>query len=105
MVPRCSNAGTAAPRCNALVAGLVGLLAVVVGGRQRLIAPLVLGTGLLVALTVNESLAVTAGVPTWAWLALGGSVLVASGIAMERAETSPVETGRRVVDAVSERFS
>ncbi len=90
---------------HALVAGMVGLVAVVVGGRERLIAPLVLGTGLLVALAVNESLAVTAGVPTWGWLALGGSVLVASGIAMERAETSPIETGRRVVDAVGERFS
>jgi len=90
---------------HALVAGIVGLVAVVVGGRQRLIAPLVLGTGLLVALTVHESLAVTAGVPTWGWLALGGTVLLASGIAMERAETSPIETGRRVVDAVSERFS
>lgn len=90
---------------HALVAGLLGLVAVVGGGRHRLIAPLVLGTGLLVALTVNESLAVTAGVPTWGWLALGGTVLVASGIAMERAETRPVETGRRVVDAVSERFS
>ena len=90
---------------HALVAGAVGLVAVVAGGRQRLIAPLVLGTGLLVALTVHESLAVTAGVPTWAWLALGGTVLVGAGIAMERAETSPIETGRRVVDAVAERFS
>jgi len=90
---------------HALVAGVVGLAAVVAGGRFRLIAPLVLGTGLLVALTVNESLAVTAGVPTWGWLALGGTVLVASGIAMERAETSPIETGRRVVDAVGERFT
>jgi hypothetical protein len=90
---------------HALVAGAVGLLAVVAGGRFRLIAPLVLGTTLLIALTVDESLAVTAGVPTWGWLALGGSILVGSGIAMERAETSPLETGHRVVDAVSERFS
>jgi hypothetical protein len=34
---------------HALVAGVVGLVAVVLGGRERLIAPLVLGTGLLVA--------------------------------------------------------
>ena len=65
-----------------------------------------LGTGLLVALTVNESLAVTAGVPD---VGLAGprrfGAASPSGIAMERAETSPIETGRRVVDAVSERFS
>jgi hypothetical protein len=54
---------------------------------------------------VNESLAVTAGVPTWAWLALGGATLVGVGISMERAETGPFETGRRVVDAVGEQFS
>ena len=96
-------AGGGAP--HALVAGGVGLAAVIAGGRHRLIAPLLVGTGLLVALTVNESLAVTAGVPTWAWLALGGVTLVGVGISMERAETGPLETGRRVVDVVGEQFS
>jgi hypothetical protein len=90
---------------HALVAGAVGLAAVITGGRRRLIAPLLLGTTLVVALTAHESLAVTAGVPTWAWLALGGVTLVGVGIGMERAETGPLETGRRVVDVVSERFS
>jgi hypothetical protein len=90
---------------HALIAGGVGLAAVCVGGRHRLIAPLLVGSALLVALTVNESLAVTAGVPTWAWLALGGATLVGVGISMERAETGPFETGRRVVDAVGEQFS
>ena len=83
----------------------MGLAAVIAGGRHRLIAPLLVGTGLLIALTVNESLAVTAGVPTWAWLALGGVTLVGVGISMERAETGPLETGRRVVDVVGEQFS
>ena len=54
--------------------------------------------------TVNESLHVVAGVPTWAWLAAGGTALLAAGVAMERNDTSPVEAGRRVVDLVSERF-
>ncbi len=80
-------------------------MAVIVGGQRRLIAPLLLGTALLVALTVHESLAVTAGVPTWGWLALGGVTLIGAGIAMERAESTPLETGRRVVDVVAERFS
>ncbi len=90
---------------HALVAGGVGLAAVAIGGRRRLIAPLVIGTALLVALTVHESLAVTVGVPTWGWLALGGATLVAIGIGLERAEATPLETGRRVVDVVAERFS
>ena len=90
---------------HALVAGVVGLVAVVVGGQRRLIAPLFLGTALLVGVTVHESLAVTAGVPTWAWLGLGGTVLVAAGIVMERTDHGPVETGRRVLDVVAERFS
>jgi hypothetical protein len=90
---------------HALVAGGVGLTAVMVGGQRRLAAPLFLGTGLLVAVAAHETLAVTAGVPTWGWLAIGGVTLIGAGIAMERAERTPLETGRRVVDVVSERFS
>lgn len=101
LVERLAGGGAA----HALVAGTVGLLAVIIGGRQRLIAPLLIGTGLVVAAAVYESLAVTAGVPTWAWLALGGVTLVGVGIGMERAETGPLESGRRVVDVVSEQFS
>jgi hypothetical protein len=78
---------------------------VVVGGQRRLIAPLFLGTGLLAALTIHETVAVTAGVPTWGWLGLGGAVLIAAGLQMERADRGPLETGRRLVDVIGERFS
>jgi hypothetical protein len=81
------------------------MVAVAVGGWSRTAGPLVTGTGLLVALTVHESLATLATVPTWAWLAAGGAVLLAIGIALERSDTSPVEAGRRIVDVVSENFS
>jgi hypothetical protein len=89
---------------HALVAGAVAVLAVVVGGQRRLAAPLLLGTALLVGLTAHESLSVTRQVPTWGWLALGGAALVAAGIVMERRDTSPMETGRRLVDVVGSRF-
>lgn len=89
---------------HAVVAGAVGVVAVAGGGWQRLAGPLFMGTALLVAVTVNESLHVVAGVPTWAWLATGGCTLLAAGVAMERHDTSPVEAGRRVVDLISERF-
>jgi hypothetical protein len=93
------------PGIHALVAGGVGVAAVMVGGSKRLIAPLLLGTALLVALTGHESLGVTREVPTWGWLALGGSVLLLTGIVMERLDTGPIESGKRVVDMVGQRFT
>lgn len=92
------------PGWHGLVAGSVAVAAVAAGGRWRLAAPLFLGTGLLVVLVGFETLAVTAGLPTWVWLALGGSVLLGAGVAMERHDLGPVETGRRLVDVVTERF-
>lgn len=90
---------------HALVAGSVAVAALVAGGGRRLAAPLLLGSGLLVVLTGYESMVVTRQVPTWGWLALGGTVLVAAGIVMERLDTGPVESGRRLVDVVHDRFS
>ena len=92
------------PAWHTLVAGAVGILAVAVGGWLRLAAPLFLGTALVVGITVLETLHTLAGVPTWAWLAAGGSTLLLAGVAMERSATSPSEAGRRLVDVVGERF-
>jgi hypothetical protein len=89
---------------HAVVAGGVGVASVVLGGQRRLAAPLVLGTLLLVALCGYETLAITAQLDTWTWLALGGGSLLAAGVAMERREVGPLETGRRLVDVVSERY-
>jgi hypothetical protein len=75
-----------------------------VGGGRRLAGPMVVGTALLVAMTVHESLGALAGVPTWAWLTSGGALLLSTGVALERRDTSPVEAGRRIVDVVAERF-
>jgi hypothetical protein len=83
----------------------VGLAAVLAGAAGRLIGPLAAGTVLLVALTVHESLGVTRQVPTWGWLAVGGTTLVAAGLYLERRQTGPVETGRRLADVVTERSS
>ncbi|HEX2023301.1 MAG TPA: hypothetical protein VHF00_01220 [Acidimicrobiales bacterium] len=89
---------------HALVAGMVGVGAVAVGGWRRLLGPLLIGTGLLVAVTVNESLSALAGVPTWAWLALAGAFLVTVGVALERTDTTPTDAGRRLVDVLAERY-
>jgi hypothetical protein len=90
---------------HALVAGSLGTVAVAIGGWRRLAAPLLLGTALMAAVVLSETLAYTATMPTWGWLALAGSALLAAGIAMERAEVGPLETGRRVLDVVHDRFA
>ena len=92
------------PSWHAVVAGVLGVAAVAAGGWRRLAGPLLLGTGLLVAVTVLESLATLAGVPTWGWLAAGGALLLGVGVALERADASPAEAGRRLVDVIAERF-
>jgi len=89
---------------HAVYAGIVAVGAVAFGAYRRLAAPLFLGTAAVVVITIRETLDVTAGVPTWGWLALGGVVLLGGGIALERTNTSPVDAGRRLVDVVSERY-
>jgi hypothetical protein len=89
---------------HAVLAGAVGVTAVAAGGALRLAGPLLLGTALVVVVTVTESLTTLAGVPTWAWLATGGCLLLGVGVGLERTDTSPAEAGRRLVDVVGERF-
>ena len=90
---------------HAVVAGSVGVASVAAGGYRKLAAPLFLGTGLLVTLAGYETLAITATLPTWTWLALGGSALLGAGVAMERHDLGPLESGKRLVDVVEERFA
>lgn len=89
---------------HAALAGFVGVTAVVIGGWRRLAAPLFGGTALLVGVAAYESLAVTASLPTWVWLAVGGTVLLAAGILLERTATSPIQGGRRLVEVIGDRF-
>ena len=90
---------------HAVIAGGVGVLAVLAGGLWRLAGPLLTGTALLTAVTVYESLGPGSRVPTWGWLALGGAVLLAAAVQMERSETTPLEQGQRVLDVLVNRFS
>lgn len=93
------------PGWHAVLAGIIGVAAVVAGATQRLAGPLFVGTATVVTLTIHETLGATAQVPTWIWLAIGGALLLALGLVMERRNTGPIETGRRLVDLVSERFT
>ena len=89
---------------HAVIAGAVGVIAVVAGGARRLAGPIVTGTAVLAVITIYESLGVAATIPTWAWLAVAGSALVSTAVALERTDTSPIEAGRRVVDVLSTSF-
>lgn len=93
-----------APGWHGVIAGAVAVVAVAAGAWQRLAGPLFVGSALLAVITVNETLSRSAGVPTWMWLALGGCVLLGAGVTMELRGLGPIESGRRVVDLVAERF-
>lgn len=90
---------------HGVIAGVVGVTAVAVGGMWRQAGPLVTGTVLVVAVTAHETLETSPQVPTWAWLATGGAALLGLGLLLERRGTGPVESGRRLVELVNERFS
>ena len=89
---------------HAVIAGAVGVGGVAAGGWRRLLAPLFLGTVIVVVLALHESLSALAGVPTWAWLGTAGAVLLSVGIALERSDSTPTEVGRRLVDVLAERY-
>lgn len=93
------------PGWHAIAAGAIGVAAVALGGLLRLAAPLLLGSAVLLAVTLMETIRYTSGVETWIWLALGGILLVAVGVIMERSDTGPVQTGRQLLKAINERFA
>lgn len=85
---------------HGLIAGSVAVVAVALGAQARLIGPLSIGTALIVGVAGHEALAYAASVPTWAWLAGAGTVLLGCAVLVERSATSPIEGGRRLVDTV-----
>jgi hypothetical protein len=95
---------TGGPGWHTLLAGAIGVVAVAAGGTRRLGGPLVVGSLVLVAVAVVETLAIVASVPTWAWLAVGGCALLGVAVAIERSGTTPVATARRLVEVIDERF-
>ncbi len=89
---------------HGLVAGVVAVLAMAAGARWRLIGPLVAGTIVIAGVAAHESLAYAASIPTWAWLALAGSALLATGVVIERTASSPVETGRDALRSLASSY-
>jgi hypothetical protein len=61
-----------------------GLAAAAIGAWRRLAAPLVGGTAITLVTTLVATGTDLDAVPTWAWLAAGGALLIALAISIER---------------------
>jgi hypothetical protein len=104
-IPALAERIAGGPGWHAVLAGALASVAVVHGGAARLGGPLFVGTFLLVASVLIEVIAVVAAVPTWMWLALGGTALLAAASAIERSGGTPATVARRLREVVGERFA
>jgi hypothetical protein len=66
----------------------IGMIAVLIGAWRRLAAPLFVGTGLVVVPTIIMAGPSLAKLSMWLWVALGGVVLIAAAVVIERAVRS-----------------
>ncbi|MFP4310600.1 MAG: SCO7613 C-terminal domain-containing membrane protein, partial [Nitriliruptoraceae bacterium] len=102
-VPAVLERLTGGPGWHGLLAGAVGCVAVIVGGRQGRRGTLVMGSVVLVAIVGVETLTVVASLPTWAWLAAGGVVLLLAGASIERLGQTPRAAAGRVAAGLRDR--
>ncbi len=90
---------------HAVIAGAIGVISIIGGGYRRLVGPLMTGTAVLAIVVGYESLGPAALVPTWAWLAAGGTILLSTAVALERSDTTPLERGQQVRTVIATEFS
>jgi hypothetical protein len=90
---------------HAVFAGAVAIVAIAVGSQLRLAGPLLGGSILLALVSINETVRVSAGVPTWFWLATGGLTLLGTGVTMELRGLGPIESGRHLIELIDERYN
>ena len=95
-VPAVLERLTGGPGWHGLLAGVVGVVAVVVGGRLGLRGPLIVGVALVVVVVAVETLTVVVSLPTWAWLTVGGTVLLLAAASIERLGRTPREAARTI---------
>ena len=67
----------------------VGITATAVGGLRRLVAPQVIGTGMIGATVLISAGPRLAEAPTWIWIAVGGIGLLVLAAVIERNDASP----------------
>jgi hypothetical protein len=69
---------------HATLAGVIGLVSLVIGVERKWGGPAVVGAILLGATVIIEASAVVPHLPVWMLLAAGGSLLLGTGVALER---------------------
>ena len=90
---------------HTVIAGAVAVFAIIAGGYRRLAGPLLTGSAILAIVAIYESLGPSSRVPTWAWLALGGTILLGAGMALERTDTTPLERGQQLRRIIATQYS
>lgn len=88
-IPAIAERLTGGPGYHTLLAGAVAMLAVIHGGAAGRGGPLTSGSVVLVTVVVVETVAYAALVPTWAWFAVAGTVLLGAAVLIERRGLSP----------------
>lgn len=83
---------------HALLAGALAVVAVVYGGAAGRGGPLTSGILVLLTVVAVETVAYAALVPTWAWLAVAGSVLLGAAVLIERKGLSPARAVGKLRD-------
>lgn len=86
------------PGWHTILAGGIALVAVIHGGASGRGGPLTVGIVVLVSVVLVETIAYAALVPTWAWFAAAGVVLLVAAVLIERHGLSPTRAVARLRD-------
>lgn len=102
VVPALGERLVGGPGWHTVLAGAVAIAAVVHGGASGRGGPLTMGMLAVLAIVAVETVAYAALVPTWAWFAIAGAVLLAAAVLIERRGLSPRGAARRLRDLAAD---
>ncbi len=88
------------PGYHGVLAGVLALVAIIHGGATGRGGPLVSGIVVVLAVVVVETVAYAALVPTWAWFAIAGVILIGAAVLIERQGMSAGRAVDRLKDLV-----
>ena len=101
-IPAIGERLTGGSGLHALLAGAVAMVAVVYGGAAGRGGPLTSGILILLVVVTVETVAYAALVPTWAWFAVAGSVLLGAAVLIERKGLSPSRAVDKLKDLATD---
>lgn len=101
-IPALSERLADGPATHTLLAGLVAIVAIIYGGASGRGGPLTVGMLVILAVVTIETIAFAALVPTWAWFAGAGAVLIAAAVLIERHGLSPTRAVGKLRDLAAD---